>query len=733
MSKKKCCHMEYWIKPAYDLGEACPTYRKMFSLKKELLKEAKMEITALGVYQIRLNGKKITNAVLMPGWTSYENRLQVQTYDITEQLRDENCLEITVGKGWYRSPVPGWLSEEDKIRRRELPPALFCRLSLLEERNQLREIRADLTWEVRKSPVRFSEIYDGETYDAREENDEENGPVALYDYRGGKLIPQQGEWICEQERIAAARVFTDAQGATIVDFGQEITGYAEFVVNAEAGDIIEISHGEVLDKEGNFYNDNYRSAKSRIRYICREGCQVWHPQMTFFGFRYLRLDRFPGEVKAEQFTAIAVYSDMKRTGFIESGHPLLNRLISNVFWGQRGNFLDVPTDCPQRDERMGWTGDAQVFIRTAAYNYDVERFFTKWLTDLSLEQREDGSIPYVIPANAINSGSAAWDDAAVICPWQLYLTYGNADILRRQFHTMTRYIDYITNTTTTQYLWTGGTHFGDWLGLDAEEGSYEGASRKDLIASAFYAHSTELVVKAGEVLGEEVSQYKELLEHIRQRFRETYQTYLTQTEYVLSIHFGLTENPVKAAEELAAMIHRDGDKLQTGFVGTPYLLHVLSRFGYHKLAYKLLLREEYPSWLYPVTRGATTIWEHWDGMKGDGSFWSADMNSFNHYAYGAVLDWVYEVAAGIQPVEEAPGFKKLRLEPHPTRELGWLSVRFESRCGTVCSSWRFEGDQIRYEITTPGETQLVINGKERQLKAGKYVFYAKSDDRITVV
>lgn len=722
--------MENWIQPKQSMGEVCPIYRKCFSVGDETIKEAKLVVTALGVYQIRLNGRKITDSVLMPGWTSYQKRLQVQTYDITEYLRKENNLEITVGKGWYRSPVPGWIPEEERIRRKELPPALFCRISWSDEVGQRTETGADLTWEVRRSPILFSEIYDGEMYDARLEEWGEAEQVLSYHYDGGELILQQGEWIREQERIPAAKVLTDAKGERIVDFGQEVTGYVEFWVNAAEGDSIEISHGEVLDSEGKFYRDNYRGAKAKINYICKDGYQIWHPQMTFYGFRFLRLDRFPGEVKAEQFTAIAVYSDMKRTGFIESGHPLLNRLISNVFWGQRGNFLDVPTDCPQRDERLGWTGDAQVFIKTAAYNYDVERFFAKWLTDLSLDQREDGSIPHVIPSGSVGSGSAAWDDAAVICPWQLYLTYGNVKILRDNFHTMIRYIDYITKATTTRYLWTGGTHFGDWLGLDAEEGSYEGASRKDFIASAFYAHSTELTVKAGETLGEDVSRYKALLGKIKKAFQEKYPVCKTQTEYVLAIHFGLIKDPAKAAKELAAMIRRDGCKLQTGFVGTPYLLHVLSGFGESRLAYQLLLKTEYPSWLYPVTKGATTIWEHWDGIKEDGGFWSADMNSFNHYAYGAVLDWIYEVAAGIQPVETAPGFQKLRLEPHPCRELGWLSVRFESRSGTIWSSWRYEGDRVRYEITTPCETLLVIYGNERRLEAGRYVFY---DDRFVAI
>ena len=416
---------------------------------------------------------------------------------------------------------------------------------------------------------------------------------------------------------------------------------------------------------------------------------------------------------------------MKRTGYLSCSDPLLNKLFENVIWGQKGNFLDVPTDCPQRDERLGWTGDAQVFIRTACLNFDAERFFTKWLADLAADQREDGAVGHVIPNVLHQSGSAAWGDAATICPWAVYLAYGDPNILRAQFASMKKWVDYITAHTTTKDLWTGGEHYGDWLGLDAPSGSYKGSSREDLIASAFYAHSTALVIKAGRVLGQDISAYEALYERIVRAFRQAYPVYQTQTECTLAIYFALAEDTQKTTDQLAQMIRSCGTKLQTGFVGTPYLLHALSAHGYTELAYDLLLRREYPSWLYPVTKGATTIWEHWDGQMENGDFWSSDMNSFNHYAYGAVADWVYTVAAGIQTVEEKPGYAAVRIVPQPDKRLDWLEGRLETRHGYVFSRWTRQEGMWRFDIETPVEAEITVDGKKEIYPRGKYTFFSK--------
>ena len=716
-----------WIGPAQSMGDVCPVFVREFNkgdFPGKEVESVQLQVTALGVYEAQLNGKRVGDYVLAPGWTSYETRHQYQCYDITELVEDRNRLEITVGKGWYRSPVPGWITEEGKAQRAAIPAGLIAELKITFTDTTTAVIPTDETWQAAESRIRFSEIYDGEVYDASFEVSDYQ-PVVLLERTTGNLIPQQGEKITEHEYVKAARCFTAPNGEVVVDFGQEVTGYIQFTVDAKAGEKVEISHGEVLDKDGNFYNANYRSAKSKIYYTCCDGVQTYKPKMTFFGFRYIRLDQFPGTPCADQFYAVAVHSDMKRTGRLRSSNPLLNQLFSNIIWGQKGNFLDVPTDCPQRDERMGWTGDAQAFVKTASYNFDVDRFFTKWLADMAADQRPDGSIGHVVPTLYVGSGSAAWDDAAAICPWQIYLTYGDKEILRQQFDCMKKYIGFITNSTKDPYLWTGGEHYEDWLGLDAPVGSYKGSSRADFIASAFYAYSTSLVVKAGRVLGEDISEYERLYQGIVDTFRKTFTDYRTQTEHVLAVHFGLAEDPQKTADALAEMIKACGSKLQTGFVGTPYLLHVLSSYGHTELAYTLLLRTEYPSWLYPVTKGATTVWEHWDGIMENGDFWSTDMNSFNHYAYGAVADWVYEAAAGIQTVEDAPGFARVKIAPQPDSRLDWLEASIETRKGTVRSLWKQEEGRIRYEITTPSPAEIVIAGETIEVGAGDYIFYSE--------
>lgn len=717
---------ERWIQTSKDIGDVCPVFRKVWKSNGQV-SEAKIYLTALGIYDACLNGRRISDYVLAPGWTSYDSRLQYQCYDITDLLKEENELLIKVGRGWFSSPMTGGDFYEDKLRRFSRPRGIWGKISLSYTDGTYDEIVTDTSWQWGESEILFSEIYDGETVDARILTEEWENVLEL-DWSYDILIPQEGEKIKEMERIAVKSVITTPKGETVLDFGQEITGYLEFTVHAQAGDEICIQHGEVLDKDGNFYNENYRGAKAEINYICREGGQTYHPVLTFFGFRYVKLANFPGEIHPENFTAIAVYSDIRKTGSLSCGCPEVNQLFSNIFWGQKGNFLDVPTDCPQRDERLGWTGDAQVFVKAACYNYNVEKFFQKWLHDLAADQRKDGGVSFAVPDYIPGTtSSAAWGDAATICPWQVYLAYGNENILQEQFQSMVKWVDYITKTTTTDYLWTGGTHFGDWLGLDAPSGSYKGSSREDLIASAYYAYSVGIVVKAGQVLGKDIEKYKALYEGIVEKFRETYPVYLTQTEYAVAIHFRLAENLQKASDELAVLVKKEGKQLRTGFVGTPYLLHALSDYGHVELAYDLFLRREYPSWLYSVKQGATTIWEHWDGIMENGDFWSADMNSFNHYAYGSVADWVYEKAAGICIMEEAPGFSKVKIAPMPDKRLGWLEASVDTRNGKISSKWTYIGDCVRYEITTPVPAIIKIDYMARSVGPGTYVLWGMAD------
>lgn len=712
-----------WI-TAVNNSDICPVFRRAFDAEKPV-ERAELQITSLGVYEAELNGKRISDYVLAPGWTSYEKRLQVQKYDVTALLEENNELRVTVGSGWYRSPMPSSISENDRKALKTKPLGLIALLVIRYGDGTEERIPTDESWEVGSSPVLFSEIYDGETYDASAETLDWQ-PALLLDRSKDNLIPQEGELIRETERISARRVFRTPAGEILVDFGQNVTGYVEFTVNAKAGDVIRFNHGETLNRKGNFYNANYRSAKAEVKYTCREGLQTWHPKLTFFGFRYIKLIDFPGTPSAEQFSAVVVHSDIRRTGWIETGSAKLNRLFSNIVWSMRDNFLDVPTDCPQRDERLGWTGDAQVFIKTASYLYDTERFFNKWLKDMSADQHKDGGIPQVVP-DLIPTGfsSAAWGDAATICPWQVYQTYGDPSVLERQFDCMKKWVDYITQHTKTPNIWTGTEHFGDWLGLDAPSGSYRGSSREDFIATVFYAHSTRLLIKCGKLLGKDVSEYEALYDRIVSAFRDTFPTCNTQTEYAISAWFGLAPDPQKAADSLAAKVKSDGKQLKTGFVGTPYILHVLSTYGHADLAWDLLLREEYPGWLYPISKGATTIWEHWDSIRENGGFWGAEMNSLNHYAYGSVADWLFEQAAGIRHDEEHPGFSEIIWQPHPDKRVGWLTATMNTRSGQIRASWKYEDGRIRYELDTPVPARVILGGETKQLNAGTYTFWGK--------
>ncbi len=706
-----------WL--CYPGGEpegACPVFKKHFKVSKEI-KKATLKITSLGCYYATLGGKRVGDFILAPGWTFYK-RAQLQEYDVTELISCDNELRVTISAGWFK----GRINERNRKDLPDTSPSMICELEIVYKNGEREYIYSDSSWECALSRVTFSDLYDGEHYDATLE--EKFVPVRIQECDFVEIVPQQGEKIIEQEKIRAHRIFTTPKGETVIDFNQNLTGYFEIELNAKAGERVSLSFAEVLDKDGNFYTENYRSAKAELEYTCADGYNYYKPRLSFWGFRYIRVNSFPDTLTLDSIRAIVLHSDIKRTGYLASSSQLLNKLFSNIIWGQKGNFLDIPTDCPQRDERLGWTGDAQVFARTASYNYDVEKFFEKWLTDLWLEQQREGLIPFVIPQvhKRQNSSTAVWSDASTVCPWQMYLTYGSKKILKRQFKSMCTYVDEIGKITKKKDLWYGCWHFGDWLGLDAPAGSYVGSSNTDLIATAFYAYSASLVVKAGRVLGRKVDKYERLYGRIIERAKRTFKEYKTQTECAIALYFGITDNKKEVADQLANMIIANGKRLQTGFAGTPYLLHALSQNGYTELAYDLLLQENYPSWLYSVKQGATTVWEHWDGINDKGEFWSKDMNSFNHYAYGSVADWVYGVACGINTVENAPGFERVLIAPQPTKKLDWLSAKIETRYGVVSSAWYKEGDSFRYEITTPTEATIIIDGKEHTVQGGSYIF-----------
>lgn len=709
-----------WIKAGKDMGDIVPVFSKIIEASDP--QKAQISVTSKGVYCLYVNGKRVSDYVLAPGWTVYEKRLQYQTYDITAMLKNgENKIEIGVGLGWMM---------HDKAFK---DVKAIASIEIENENGEITEIVTDDSWDYASSQTLYSNMYHGETFDTTKEITVLGKALVVADESKDVLIPQEGEKICEQEKLAAKEIITTPSGDTVIDFGQNLTGYVEFKFKGNAGDEFVITHAEVLDKDGEFYTENLRAAKNEIRVICDGNEHTFKPHYTFQGFRYIRLTGFTDEINLDNFTAIAVYSKMKRTGYFNCSSEMLNKLYHNIIWGQMGNFLDVPTDCPQRDERLGWTGDAEVFVKTASYNFDVYKFFSKWLKDLAADQCKDGKVPHVIPdlgwfddeENA--TSSAAWADAATICPWQIYLTYGKKEILEVQYPSMKKWVDYL-DSIATNNLWIQEDHFGDWLGLDAEEGSYKGSTDMNLIASAYYYYSTSLVVKAGKVLGEDVEKYEQNLENIKAAFIREYLPEgkllcNTQTACVLTLFFGLCEDSEAVTEQLLSIIKEYGH-MTTGFVGTPYLLHALSGNGQTKVAYDLLLREEYPSWLYSVTQGATTIWEHWDGIKPDGSMWSADMNSFNHYAYGAVGDWMYGNMAGINTDEKAPGFKHIIFKPETDERIDFVEASIDTAYGEVKSEWKRVDGKILYTFTVPaGAAATAYVGEEvYALGAGVHKF-----------
>lgn len=720
-----------WIKSPDTYGEICPVFKKDFSVLSGF-SSATLKITARGVYEARINGERVGDFVMAPGWTEYESRLQVQEYDITDMISYKNEITVLVADGWYLGrvsmgrasgkPMDFEGSPTCDIRKNK---AIIVQIDITYPDGTVQSVSSDTDWLVAKSNLLFCDIYDGEIYDANvTPKFIDNALLDRYDDKS-MLILQEGEKVVENERIAASEIIITPGGEKVIDFGQNLTGYVEVKVTAKKGERIKLSFSEILDHDGNFYNRNYRAAKCLYEYICKDGEQTHKPPLTFYGFRYIRIDEFPSEeISPECFTAIAVHSDIKRTGSIVTSNTKINQLFRNIIWGQKCNFLDIPTDCPQRDERLGWTGDAEVFIKTATYNYDVHNFFIKWINDMIASQFENGAVPYVVPNVFRNNlGAAAWGDAITICPWQIYLTYGDTDILKRTFPAMKRWLDYINSVTEIKGMWSGGWQFGDWLELGAPYGQKKGYTRDTLVATAFYANSVDIVCKTGRILGEDISEYEKLYAEIVKNFKEHFFLPLrTQTEHILVIRFGLSDDLQAVADNLAQRIKDDGVKIQTGFVGTPYILHALSRYGYSELAYDLLLREEFPSWLYTVNMGATTMWEHWDGLTPQGDIWPDSMNSYNHYAYGSVADWMYEVCAGICTVEENPGFKEIIFKPVPTDKIDSISAQIETKYGTVKSMWYHCDGKIRYEITTPTDAKAYINGKCYYLKAGNYVF-----------
>ncbi len=750
--------------------------RKSFCITKPV-REAFVCATALGLYQLYLNGQRVGNEEMLPGWTTYDRHLCYQTWEVGEKLREgENVIGAHVGAGWYKGMM-GFIHERCTYGPRT---GFLAQLTVRYQDGTEETVVTDESWLGCASPVTFSEIYDGERCDARLDQPGWNAPgfvPPLGERREGTGAPirdRKQQPFTGEEKEALRRfareyrpkdllwrpaeplsfpmealtpqalsrpviaqvlpvreILRTPKGETVLDFGQNLTGHVRFSVRGREGALCHLRCFEILDASGNAYFDNLRGALAEIRYICRgEEETVYDEKFSFQGFRYALVENWPEEVRAEHFQACVIHSEMAETGRFACSETLLNRLQHNIEWSLRGNFLDIPTDCPQRDERMGWTGDAQIFCRTASFLRNTDAFFRKWLRDVAIDQKEAGGVPHMVPDQLqrfpstddwlLRQGThsaAGWADVAVILPWTLYLTYRDREILRTQFDSMKAWIDFMT-AHSRDLMWSYRLQFGDWVALDAKEGSYWGATPTELTSTAYYAYSTGLFVKCCRVLGEKelAEQYEELYRRIVSKFQSAFldengvMTVQTQTAHILALYFALV--PPKGVrgtvEGLKRLLAREGGHLVTGFMGTPYFCHALSGNGCKKEAYDLLLKEDFPSWLYQVRAGATTIWEHWDGMKPDGSLWSPDMNSFNHYAYGAIGEWLYRVVAGLEIDEEDPGYHHAVIAPQTGGGLSFAEGAFESVYGTVSSAWTREGDKITLRVRVPVNASAAI-------------------------
>ncbi|TAL67774.1 MAG: alpha-L-rhamnosidase [Bacteroidetes bacterium] len=722
-----------WIEMEGDTQRYSPAphFRKEFSITKSI-SSARVYVTSHGFYELHLNGKKVGDQVLTPGWTSYGKRLQYQVFDVTNMIiNGNNAIGAVLGDGWYRGSL-AW-GNNWAIYGKRLGLLLQLKITFTDGSETV--VISDETWKASNDgAIRMDDIYNGETYDATKKltgwdlsgyNEKDWQSVKTGNYNNN-LIASEGSPIRKIQEIKPVKIFRTPKGKLIVDMGQNMVGWLKLKVTGNKGTVVTLRHAEVMDKSGEFYTTNLRAAKCQLIYtLAGTGEEVYEPRFTFMGFRFVEVTGFPGELTLDNLTGVVIHSDMEVTGSFECSNPLLNQLQHNIQWGQKGNFVDVPTDCPQRDERLGWTGDAQAFCRTAAYNMDVSSFFTKWLKDVASDQKPGGEVPDVIPDVLSKQGSlttqpsAGWGDVAVIAPWTMYLVYGDKRFLENQYPSMKAWVEYIRKKAGEGLIWKGGSKYGDWLFYHPPINNHtepDGYTEHDFIATAFYAYSTSILASTAKELGktDDEKVYADLFNKIKEVFINEYVTKAgrvgtnSQTSYILALMFNLLPDNLreKAAGFLVEDIKSRRNHLSTGFLGTPYLCQVLSDNGYTDVAYDLLLQESYPSWLYPVKMGATTIWERWDGQKTDSTFQDPGMNSFNHYAYGAIGDWMYRVSAGIET--KGAGYKNILIQPHPTKKLSYSKASFESSYGTVTSGWERKDGKMIIKVKIPANTTATI-------------------------
>ncbi|MFC0210877.1 family 78 glycoside hydrolase catalytic domain [Paenibacillus chartarius] len=706
-----------------------PYFRKSFTITKTV-RRAFVYATALGLYELRLNGERIGDR-FAPGWTDYDIRVQVQAYDITERLvQGGNAFGVIVGDGWYAGTV-GFLGKAVYGER----PFFLLQARIEYEDGSSELIVTDPSWRTSAGPILYSDMIKGETYDARLEltgwdhAGYDDSSWEIPDIRpgyNGQYAATLEPPIRVTQQVRPVSVRRTEAGTYIYDMGQNMVGWTELKVRGPAGTKVTVSHAEMLNPDGSLYLDNLREASQQDHYILKgDGDERYEPHFTFHGFRYVELIGYPGEAGPETITGKVVHSDTPFAGKLETSDAKVNQLYSNIVWGQRGNFLSVPTDCPQRDERLGWTGDAQIFARTAAYNMDVSRFFTKYVQDMVDCQRPSGAFTDVAPdagwirhkmwntnLNWYAPDNAGWGDAGVIIPWTLYLMYGDTRVLETNYEAMQRWVAYL-EASTDGLVRPAYANYGDWLSIGAD-------TPNDVLATAYFGYSTKLLARIAGVLGRssDEERYESLFAGIAEAFRRAFVDADgrihgdTQTVYVLALQFGLLteELRLQAVRHLTADIRARGNRLSTGFLGVGYLLPALTDNGCLDEAYTLLTQEEFPSWLYSIKHGATTIWERWDGWTEHNGFQTPSMNSFNHYSLGSVGEWMFRYMAGIEADPKQPGFKHTIIKPRPGGPLTWVKASYKSMYGTIKVEWRTGGaNELRLNVSIPANTTADVS------------------------
>ncbi len=733
--------------------EPAAVFVKSFRAEKPV-RRARLYATALGVYEFTLNGKSVSDVKLAPGWTCYHKRLQYQTYDLTPYIREENQIAFTVGNGWYKG-ILGFYNTGSHYGERT---ALLAQIELTYEDGAAEIIPTDGTWRSTTGPIRYSEWYHGETIDLSLD-EQETVPAKNYEHSKDILVAQQCEPVRVTQRLPAVELLRTPNGETVLDFGQNLAGVVEARVKYPKGTVLTLRHGEALDENGNLYTKNLRTAKATDAFICSGGEDVFLPRFTCHGFRYVGIEASaPVELDPGDFTACVVGSDLKQTGFFESNNPLVNRLWKNIDWTQRSNFVDVPTDCPQRDERLGYTGDAQFFINTALCNRGGALFFEKWLADVKTEQeRYGGGIPTAVP-DVMDSGAGVpiWHDAGTVIPWALYETYGDPRFLEEQFDSMKACVEYTRRSFVGESgLIENGQQLGDWVALDVERGPWLrrdeevwnlqlpekiGATDPHYVASVYYLNSIDIVARSAELLGktQDAAEYRALYEQVLAALRKEYVTpggrliSDTQTGLAMGLQFGICEEKdrTRFLERLCKNLENHKNHLTTGFAGTKALCRALSENGRHDLAGKVFMKEDCPGWLYHVKLGGTTVWELWDGVNPDGSFNKFEMNSLNQYAYASIGEWMYKDLCGLRALE--PGYRKALVRPRLIEGITELYGAVETVYGRLACAISCKAGRYAVDVEIPANAVALVDlpGREpEELGSGQYHFdYPTEDD-----